>query len=149
MTFNVSPATLDDVQGIVDVRFTSNSRVFPDTPAVREWYAKSVRKGMEKGQNTVFMVVKEDDCTMGRVVSFSRWILHPGGGLVPSWRERWVSEIAEGMSEELVKGYFEPMARQHDAIMGTRPHYCECHFQSTSLHRIQVRPSLTELSTSP
>lgn len=121
MTFNITYATSDDVQRIVDVRFESKSKAFPDAPAVRDWYAESVRKGMKKGQNTVFLVAKED----GKVVSFSRWILHPGGGPVPSWRERWPSKLAEGMSGELLNSYFEPMARQHAVIMGNRPHYCE------------------------
>jgi GNAT superfamily N-acetyltransferase len=126
MQFGLSCATLEDVAGIIDIRFQEPG--FPNTSSAREWYAESFRKGiLDKELNTVCMIVTEDPDihTRGRVVSFARWIIHPGGGPVPDWTERWVSTMAEGMSEDSVAGFFEPMARQHAAITKNRPHYCK------------------------
>lgn len=133
MTFTISRATLDDIPGMIDVWYHAFNtpdmlKVFPDSETGREWAAASLAKGMcERHQNTVYMVMKEGADTngsKGRVVSFSRWIIHPIGA-IPEWNKRWLSTLPIDMSEEIVgDGFFHPMARQHTALMNNRPHYC-------------------------
>ena len=42
-----------------------------------------------------------------------------------TWRKRWpsYSEIPE-MSDELISGFFNGMAKQHDYVMETKTHIC-------------------------
>ena len=90
----------------------------------------------EKNQNTVFYVITEDSDDdnvaaekgkgKGRVVSFAKWIIQPGGSQVPDWRQRWETHFPEDMNPiPLGEDFFDPMARQHALVMGDRPHYCK------------------------
>ena len=127
MPLVLSRGTQEDIPRIIEIKFQRPGAV-PNTPAGRQWYAKSVLKGiLEREQNTFHMLVSEqpENGIGGKILSFSRWIVQPGGGPVPAWNERWVAEMGEGMSEEAIgKRFFEPMARQHALVTGDRPHYC-------------------------
>jgi hypothetical protein len=133
-TFSMSRGRPEDIPGIVDVWFKAFNtpemlQVFPDSPTGREWATNSVSQMMnDEDKNTVFMIITEDidqNEAKGRVLAYSQWIVHPGGGPIPPWNERWSADLAQDMKEEVVDGiFFQPMARQHAAVTGQRPHYC-------------------------
>ncbi|RDW58583.1 hypothetical protein BP6252_13059 [Coleophoma cylindrospora] len=129
MGFSLRTATEQDIPGIVDVWFKSFNApavlsIFPDSLTGRNWMAESISKDLKTpSHNTTYMVIT-NDAEEPLVVSYSKWIVHPGGGPVPGWQERWGKELAEDMNIELVSGvFFEPMARQHAVVMQKRPHY--------------------------
>jgi hypothetical protein len=146
MDFTLSIATPEDIPSIVDIwyaafRSPTSLRVLPETPAVKSWLASSMRRNImgEDGGGTTYIVVKEEKS--GRVGAFARWFLESGESDgadegkrpkkrngVSTWWERWVGEggsLGEGIEEEVLGDeFFEPMQRQHEVVVGGRPHYC-------------------------
>ncbi|RDL37042.1 uncharacterized protein BP5553_04475 [Venustampulla echinocandica] len=129
MTLTISPATPDDIPGIVDVwykvfRAPILLEAFPDTPAVKAWLAESFKRCMvEESRRTRFMVVTDDDSGR-KVVSFTRWVNKQGGkDGISHWSSRWGKELGEGMDYDFVdQKFFGPMAKQQEAIMGEKQH---------------------------
>jgi hypothetical protein len=133
-SFDISRGTPDDIPGMVDVWYKAFNdpgilTIFPDSLSGREWITKSISQMMnDEKKNTVYMIITEnskEDTAKGKVVAYSQWIVHPGGGPIPPWHKRWIADLPEDMKEEVVDGiFFQPMARQHAAVTGERPHYC-------------------------
>ena len=124
-------ATADDIPGILEVWYKSfNSpgilTIFPDSPTGRHWISESISRDFRNVSNNTLYMIMTDDLNEGAVVAYSKWIVHPGGGPVPGWEERWGKELPEDMDVAMVSGaFFEPMARQHAAVTQDRPHYCD------------------------
>ncbi|RDW58616.1 hypothetical protein BP6252_13092 [Coleophoma cylindrospora] len=129
MSFSLRAATEQDIPGMIDVWFKSFNTpdflcVFPDSLTTRNWIAESMSRDFKYTSRNTFYMVIANDAKEPAIVTFSKWTVHPGGGPVPGWQERWVKELAEDMDIEIVSGeFFEPMERQHTATMQDRPHY--------------------------
>ncbi|RFU35448.1 hypothetical protein B7463_g860, partial [Scytalidium lignicola] len=133
MPYNITKATTDHIPGILEVwisAFSDITAFFPHSPTGDEWLLSSFHFSMtEPSQNTVYYVMTDDassapeDRGEGKVLGFAKWTIHPGGKPLPDWRERWEKDFPADMSSQLLGSFFDPMARQHDAVVGDRPHY--------------------------
>jgi hypothetical protein len=134
MAFSLSVATEADIPGLIAVWNSAFwqpavQAVFPDTPTGREWRCKSFERSMNtpSQQCTHMMVTDDSEEGKGKIVAFGRWFRYDEGEFETDWRLRWVPELPEDMKVEMVGDvFFDPMARQHSAVMGQRPHYCSC-----------------------
>lgn len=102
------------------------------------------------------MIMKE--ASTGRVVGYSRWFMESGIGEgrrngVTRWEERWLGDelkLAEGMSMEVMgDGFFEPMQRQHEVVIGGRRHFCKPLALSTEENSLMGEIVLEVLATHP
>jgi hypothetical protein len=132
MSFTLSPATEADITGMIDVWNSAFWQpafqpVFPDTPTGREWRVKSFERSMKSpSQHCTHMVMTEDleDGTR-KVVALGRYFRYDEGEFDEDWTTRWEPELPEDMKVEILgDGFFDPMARQHRAVMGRRAHWC-------------------------
>ncbi|KAH8799812.1 acyl-CoA N-acyltransferase [Xylogone sp. PMI_703] len=134
MPCHLLKATPSHVPGIVAVfksGFHNMTSLFPATLTGDEWLRSSTHFSMtEPSQNTVYYIITDDisddpeDVGKGQVLSFARWTIHPGGSPVPDWRDRWEKSFPSDMNpQQLGETFFDPMARQHHAVTGDRPHY--------------------------
>jgi len=132
MEFSLSLATEADTPGLIAVWNSAFWQpgvqvVFPDTPTGREWRRKSFERSMKTpSQHCTHMIVTEDSAEgKKKIVAFGRWFRYGEGEFEMDWSTRWEPELPEDMKVEMVGHvFFDPMARQHSAVMGQRPHYC-------------------------
>lgn len=144
MSFKLSPATVEDVPGMVDVWSSSFSDSDEANRQWRQWTLDSFSMGvLDPSLNVFHLVITEESASDAevtardqeggrggeegrKVIALARWIYYPGGaGGFPKWWTRWRREPPEGVSyETLGTEFYDVMARQHDAIMGEEPHYC-------------------------
>ncbi len=61
----------------------------------------------------------------GNVVAFGRWFRYAEGEFQTDWKTRWEPVLVEDMKIEMLEDFFNPMAKQHEAVMGERAHYCQ------------------------
>ncbi|KAH8789803.1 acyl-CoA N-acyltransferase [Hyaloscypha finlandica] len=131
MAFSLSLATEADTPGLIAVWNSAFWQpgvqvVFPDTPTGREWRRKSFERSMKTpSQHCTHMIVTEDSAEgKKKIVAFGRWFRYGEGEFEMDWSTRWEPELPEDMKVEMVGHvFFDPMARQHSAVMGQRPHY--------------------------
>jgi hypothetical protein len=135
MPFTFSSATDTDISGLISVwnsAFSAVEAIFPDTPTGREWRRKSFERSMHSpAQHCTHVVVTEDleDGTR-KAVAFGRYFKYAEGEFDQDWKTRWEPELAVDMKDEMVgEAFFDPMARQHRAVIGERAHWCMHLFQ--------------------
>lgn len=135
MTFSIHQATPTDVPGMIAVWNKSfitpkALEIFPPTPAGNSYLSSSFLKPLNVStpDQSCFVLVMKDDSIEDpekSVVAFARYFIL-GEEWSEDWRERWESEMAEGMSVESIgAGFFDPMARQHRVAIGKRKHFCK------------------------
>ncbi|KAE9380720.1 acyl-CoA N-acyltransferase [Stipitochalara longipes BDJ] len=131
MTFTLRLATEADIDGLVAVWNSAFwqpevQAVFPDTPTGRAWRRQSFERSMKTpSQHCTHMIITDDsEEGKGKVVAFGRWFRYAEGEFEVDWRTRWEPVLPEDMKIEMLgKGFFDPMVRQHKAVMGARAHY--------------------------
>ncbi|KAL1645767.1 hypothetical protein SLS58_003651 [Diplodia intermedia] len=142
MPFKVQPTTLSDIPQLVDIYFAAFSRnafgsaVFPDAPAVRQWWIDTLsrelqhQKGVamynlvEYADGTDTPVFADEQKHNKNIVAFAKW-LRPMEG--PDSAEAAIETQTEeplpaGCDQELFTRYFAELNRRHKACMGTRAH---------------------------
>ena len=134
-TLTLQHATSEDLQGIIEVWRTSfNSpildKVFPDTPVINAFIMDHFRKAALEDEGTTVLVVKDET---GRVAGFAKYDFEGGAdeddgkmkkrnGVV-TWQSRWNDGVlAEGMDEQAMADFLEPLMRQHEVVVKGRPH---------------------------
>jgi hypothetical protein len=77
-------------------------------------------------QHCTHMVMTEDSQDGTRkVVALGRYFRYDEGEFDEDWTTRWEPELPEDMKVEILGDvFFNPMARQHRAVMGRRAHWC-------------------------
>ncbi|KAN0120094.1 acyl-CoA N-acyltransferase [Hyaloscypha variabilis] len=130
MTFTLRLATEADIDGLVAVWNSafwqpSVQAVFPDTPTGREWRRKSFERSMKTpSQHCTHMILTDDsEEGKGKVVAFGRWFRYAEGEFETDWKTRWEPVLVEDMKIEMLEGFFDPIAKQHNAVTGERAHY--------------------------
>lgn len=143
MSLTLSRATPEDIPGMLEIWFNAFEnpimlQTFPNTPAGHAYLSASFTRSMAN-QHTTFMLMTEPlPNGRRRVASWTKWVLEDEGG--PShWSQRWGAEMAEGMSEDQVgKGFFDPMARQHATSTAGRKHFCKFHLLTPVLNQTEI-----------
>ncbi|OCL05180.1 acyl-CoA N-acyltransferase [Glonium stellatum] len=125
------PATAADIPTLVNIYFKSfttffRRRAFPDTPYVREWWEKSLRKEIQN-DHALFLKVVEPKSTLGignnpegPIIAWAQWKkpkeLHKGDGqTLPAW--------PKGADVLLCEQHFGDLTRKHHELMRERPHW--------------------------
>ncbi|KAI0150511.1 hypothetical protein GGR57DRAFT_185076 [Xylariaceae sp. FL1272] len=126
----VSLATPEDIDALIPIYWEAFSgpaeSTFPHTHGGRRWLDRSFKNFL--GQQSYYRpeckvpVVRNAN---GRPVSFAIvHIVKPGQTVVgSSWKRRWThAGDLNGVSEEKLAAYFEPMARAHHLVVGKEGH---------------------------
>jgi hypothetical protein len=71
------------------------------------------------------VITKDEEDGTRKVVALGRYFRYHEGEFDENWTTRWEPELPEDMKVEILgDGFFNPMARQHRAVMGRRAHWC-------------------------
>jgi hypothetical protein len=144
MPYTLSLATIDDVPQIVSAFYDAFGKVldrlFPDTPAGRQWMTNSLEASLN---DTVTCVILDTSSKERRIVAWARWLVGKFDSTEGAWKRRWQKEPPEGISEQAMgEGFFDAMARQHKFATEDRPHYCTFHVPNEAcpvLHLLFLR----------
>lgn len=143
MPFKVQPTTLSDIPQLVDIylaAFSNNafgSAVFPDTPAVRQWWIETLshelrhQKGVAMynlveyadGTDTPVFANNDQSLQKKNIIAFAKW-LRPMEGVDPAEAVEIPTQLPAGCDEQLFQRYFPELNRRHRACMGTEAHWC-------------------------
>ncbi|KAL1619650.1 hypothetical protein SLS54_006587 [Diplodia seriata] len=144
MPFKVQPTTLSDIPQLVDIYFAAFSRnafgsaVFPDAPAVRQWWIDTLSRELQHQKGVaMYNLVEYADGTdtpvfaneqkHKNIVAFAKWLrpMEEGPDSTEAAIEIQTEEpLPAGCDQELFTRYFTELNRRHKACMGTRAHWC-------------------------
>src|ERR1700733_47147 len=127
------PATASDIPTLVNIYFKSfttffRHRAFPDTPSIREWWEKSLRKGIQS-ENALFLKVVEPEASLGvgdspqgAIIAWAQWkkpsqLYQEDHQALPVW--------PNGADMPLCERHFGDLTRKHHELMRERPHWCK------------------------
>lgn len=130
MTFTLSPATVADVPGILDVWYAANGdsknmQVFVATPGIREYLAECYTRSIEEGQGVVMVMAEEAEGEKRRVGAYAKASFEKGGQPPSDWRTRWTAEVPDTIPTEAVEAFWAAIERQRAEVMGSRAHWCK------------------------
>ena len=123
------PATTADAACLADILFTAFAddklivgTCYPDTPANRAWWARSIASQMSDPHTKVFKVIADD----GPIIAWAKWLVQrnkddaPAEGAVnPS------NEPSPDMNLEACMKLAGAQYKMREAVMQGRDHYCE------------------------
>ncbi|GME25959.1 GNAT family protein [Neofusicoccum parvum] len=144
MPFKVQPTVLADIPILVDIylaAFRTNAfggAVFPDTPAVRQWWTAALSHELSHQKGAAFYNLVEyaagtDTPTFSEndeqrqtggptIVAFAKW-LRPMEGVDPQDAVEIPTDLPPECDGELFARYFPELSRRHKMCMGTRAHW--------------------------
>lgn len=129
-SFKLEPLTLEDCPAITDLWFAAFSgdphvrRVFPDTPAIRQWLTDANRHDMSNKpfQRYVKVIDTATSHEQGRprIAAYAKWdtsMPDERGSRYPPWHEE--------MPASLCDEFFAKEEENRIRIMGGRRHFCK------------------------
>lgn len=147
MPFKVQPTTLSDMPQLVDIYFAAFSRnafgsaVFPDAPAVRQWWIDTLSRELQHQRGVaMYNLVEYADGTdtpvfannesrgqkLKNIVAFAKW-LRPMEGADPAETAVEIPvepPLPASCDQQLFTRYFAELNRRHKSCMGTKAHWC-------------------------
>ena len=120
------PATADDVPRLIDILFTAFAddglivgTCYPDTPANRKWWVRSMTGQMGSGQTSVYKAVADD----GTIAAWAKWLVQRSstkaeGAVNPS------NEPSPDMNLDACQSLAHAQYAMREAVMQGRVHYC-------------------------
>ena len=126
-TLKLEPATLEDVPAITElwyVAFQDMTKLFPDTPAMHQWWTDANRNDMIKKPFQKYLKVVDtesiDEQGRPRIVAFAKWDLSKlsdRGRRYPPWHDEQPGDECEA--------FFSKLDQDRTRVMGDLRHYCK------------------------
>lgn len=125
----LEPLTLEDTPALTELWFAAFTdpelrRVFPDTPAVRQWLTDANRHDLthKPFQKYIKVIdpISTDQQGRPRIAAYAKWdtsMPEERGGRYPPWHEE--------MSASLCDEFFRKEEENRMRVMGEKKHFCK------------------------
>jgi hypothetical protein len=128
-SLQLEPLTLEDTPALTELWFAAFTdpelrRVFPDTPAVRQWLTDANRHDLTHKPFQKYIKVIDPTSTdqqgRPRIAAYAKWdtsMPDERGGRYPPWHEE--------MSSSLCDEFFRKEEENRMRVMGEKKHFCQ------------------------
>jgi NAD-dependent oxidoreductase involved in siderophore biosynthesis len=122
-TLRLEPVTEDDIQALSSLWYAAFTdpgfrKLFPDTPAVRQWWDDANRADLRKKPFQKYLKVV-DTASKNKIIAYAKWDL----STAEQRGERFPPFPAEG-DQELLEKFFGTMENERKRVLGDRLNYC-------------------------
>lgn len=125
-TLRVEHATVSDVEELTDIWYasfgSSLGNMFPDTPAVRQWWNDAHRDDILNKPFQHYLKVI-DTASDGKIIAYAKWdfsVPAERGSRFPPWHEE--------CDKELCSRLFDALETERERLLGGKKNYCMLFF---------------------